>query len=45
MYIKNDFSPTGALEAFLEADRRAPTGGFVSAEVRSCVTFEKYDDS
>ena len=32
VYWKTDFGPTGALKAYLEADRKAPTGGFVSAE-------------
>ena len=34
MYWKTVFGPTGALEAFVKANKRAPVGGFVSIEVR-----------
>ena len=34
VYWKTVYGPTGALEAFVEANKRAPTGGFVSSEVR-----------
>nr|AUW31311.1 putative alpha/beta-hydrolase [Cladonia uncialis subsp. uncialis] len=33
-YWRNVYGPTGALEAFLEADKMAPTGGFVSDKDR-----------
>ena len=35
MYWKTVYGPTGALDAFVEADKMAPTGGFVSDNV-SC---------
>ena len=34
VYWKTVYGPTGALEAFVKADKRAPVGGFVSAKVR-----------
>ena len=33
LYWKTEFGPTGRLEAFIKADKRAPTGGWVSDEV------------
>ncbi|KAL8728162.1 MAG: hypothetical protein Q9181_005436 [Wetmoreana brouardii] len=32
LYWKTVYGPTGALEAFIKADKRATTGGFVTAE-------------
>ncbi len=33
IYWRTAYGPTGALEAFVEADKMAPTGGFVSDKV------------